>query len=192
MKKKNIVCGAIGTAAVASVILGVTLAVRYNGSFPRAAGIVLIALGIAAIVFCLALLMRGEKLTTAKYARKKSLLTAAELEFLKVLRRIEPNKYEVIPQSALVSVIDKKTETAYRNELFRIIDYLFVDRNTFAPLLLVELNDSSHQRADRQLRDKKVEEICRKAKMPLVTFTTAEARDFALVKKRVLGEILKR
>lgn len=159
MKKKNIVCGAIGTAAVASVILGVTLAVRYNGSFPRAAGIVLIALGIAAIVFCLALLMRGEKLTTAKYARKKSLLTAAELEFLKVLRRIEPNKYEVIPQSALVSVIDKKTETAYRNELFRIIDYLFVDRNTFAPLLLVELNDSSHQRADRQLRDKKVEEI---------------------------------
>ena len=69
---------------------------------------------------------------------------------------------------------------------------MFVDRITFAPLHLVELNDRSHLRADRKMRDEKVREICDKAKLPLVTFTPEETRSFDLVKKRVLSEILKR
>ncbi len=150
------------------------------------------AVGLIASLVMIVRLGKDEQYTTAKYARKKSIVTPSELEFLKTLRRIAPERYEVLPQATLLSVIDKKTETAYRNELFRVIDYVFVDRITFAPLLLVELNDRSHLRADRKMRDEKVREICDKAKLPLVTFTPEETRSFDLVKKRVLSEILKR
>ncbi len=127
----------------------------------------------------------------SKYVRKGTLVSRAEYDFLLTLRQICPDKYEVVPQVALISVIDKKTNTAYRNELFRVCDYCFVDRDTFEPLLLVELNDSSHKRADRVQRDEKVAAICADAKMPLVTFWTDCDLDFQTVKKTVLKNIRK-
>ena len=127
----------------------------------------------------------------SKYVRKDTLVTQAERELLSTLRQINPEKYEVVPQVALLSVIDKKTNTTYRNELFRKCDYCFVDRNTFEPLLLVELNDASHKRADRVQRDAKVAAICADAKMPLVTFWLDDDLDFATVKKTVLKYIRK-
>ncbi len=127
----------------------------------------------------------------SKYERKGNLVTRAEYKFLLTLRQICPDKYEVVPQVALSCVIDKKTNAQYRNELFRICDYCFVDRDTFEPLLLVELNDSSHKRADRRERDAKVAAICADAGLPLVTFGTDEDLSYAYVKKTVLKNILK-
>ena len=125
----------------------------------------------------------------SKYVKKGALMSRAEYEFLQTLRSISPDKYEVVPQVCLSSVIDKKTNTTYRNELFRICDYCFVDRDTFEPLLLVELNDSSHRRADRRDRDAKVATICKSAKMPLVTFWMDEDLTFGTVRKTVLKAI---
>lgn len=188
MKKNKTLCIAVFVVALVCLVLGVVLASGRAGVL-RIVGIALAALGAVALIACALSLARKEELTSARYARKKSLLTPCEIEFLQSLRKIEPSRCEVLYQVALVSVVDKKTQTAYRNELFRIIDYCFVDRRTYAPLLLVELNDSSHLRADRKLRDEKVAEICRKAKMPLVSFTVEESRDFSLVKRRVLSEM---
>lgn len=96
------------------------------------------------------------------------------------------------PQVALASVIDKRTQNTYRNELFRVADFVFTDKVRYAPLLLVELNDASHLKADRIERDRKVREICERAGLPIVAFTMAESRDFGLVKRTVLKNILKR
>ena len=128
---------------------------------------------------------------TSRYARKDNLVSDAERSFLLTLRQVEPDKYEVLPQIALVSVIDKKTNTSYRNELFRICDYCFVDKDTFEPLLLVELNDSSHKRADRRERDEKVAAICADAGLPLVTFRTDDDLSYSAVKRTVLRAIIK-
>lgn len=125
----------------------------------------------------------------SKYVRKGTLISRAEYDFLLTLRSIEPDKYEVVPQVCLASVIDKKTNTTYRNELFRMCDYCFVDRDTFEPKLLVELNDSSHRRADRRDRDAKVATICKSAKMPLVTFWMDEDLSYGAVRKTVLRAI---
>ena len=127
----------------------------------------------------------------AKYERKGTMLTRPEYNFLLTLRSISPDKYEVVPQVALVNVIDKKTNASYRNELFRVCDYCFVDRETFEPLLLVELNDRSHLRADRQERDAKVAAICADAKLPLVTFWLDGDLSFSVVKRAVMKAILK-
>lgn len=133
----------------------------------------------------------GKIKLNSKYARKGALVTRAEYDFLQVLRQIEPNKYEVVPQVALLNVIDKKTNTSYRGELFRVCDYCFCDRDTFEPLLLVELNDSSHKRSDRRLRDEKVAAICADAGLPLLTFWLGGDLAFPTVKKAVLKNIIK-
>ena len=65
-----------------------------------------------------------------------------------------------------------------------------MDKDTFEPLLLVELNDSSHKRADRRMRDEKVAAICRSAGLPLVTFWLNEDLSYIAVKKIIIKNIL--
>ncbi len=127
-----------------------------------------------------------------QYARKKAYITRPEAALFKSLKEIDPDRYEVFPQAALNSVIDKVTHNAYRNELFRVVDFVFTDKNDYEPLLLVELNDASHMRPERSERDRKVREICERAGLPLVSFTVAESRDFRLVRHTVLKNILKK
>lgn len=125
----------------------------------------------------------------AKYERKSAMLSRPEYNFLLTLRAVAPDRYEVVPQVALTTVIEKKTNTSNRNELFRVCDYCFVDRDTFEPLLLVELNDRSHLRADRQERDAKVAAICKDARLPLVTFWMDGDLSFKSVRSTVLKAI---
>ncbi|MDE7164879.1 MAG: DUF2726 domain-containing protein [Clostridiales bacterium] len=149
---------------------------------------------VALMIFCLVALFykpREKVKLNSKYERKQLLLTPPEYNFLLVLRQVKPEKYEVVPQVALNSVIEKKTNTSYRSELFRVCDYCFVDKDTFEPLLLVELNDRSHLRADRQDRDAKVAAICAAAKIPLVTFWQDGDLSYPTVRKTVLKAILK-
>ena len=149
---------------------------------------------VALMIFCLVALFYKPKekvKLNSKYERKQALLSRPEYNFLLTLRQIKPERYEVIPQIALNSVIEKKTNTSYRNELFRVCDYCFVDKDTFEPLLLVELNDRSHLRADRQERDAKVAAICSAAKIPLVTFWQDGDLSYQTVRKSVLKAILK-
>ena len=125
----------------------------------------------------------------AEYAKKRTMLTAPEVDFLFMLRNIvDPRRYEILPQTSLNAVIDK-TNAAYRNELFRLIDFCIADGATFEPLLLIELNDASHNREDRKLRDEKVRAICAAARLPLVSFTFAEATDIRIIRDKIRKHI---
>lgn len=155
---------------------------------------VMTVVGVVLIILCMFGLFytpKERERLNAKYERKRALMTRAEYDFYLTLCQISPEKYTVLPQTALLSVIDKKTNNTYRNELFRICDYCFVDRDTYEPLLLVELNDKSHLRSDRRLRDEKVAAICADAGLPLVTFWVDGDLSFSSVKKTVTRNILK-
>lgn len=155
---------------------------------------VMTIVSVALMAFCLFAIFYRPKphvKLNAKYERRAIMMSRPEYNFLLVLRGISPEKYEVVPQVALVTVIDKKTNNAFRNELFRVCDYCFVDKETFEPLLLVELNDRSHLRADRQERDAKVAAICKNAGLPLVTFWMDGDLSFNTVKRTVAKAILR-
>lgn len=190
MKRKlvKIITALIGAVAlIVSLLPPVRAAFEYFYIIAIVGGIMCAA----AIVSLLPKQKDGVELTS-EYKRKPTLVSNSEREYLELLRNIDPDRYEVVPQVALVSVIDKTTNTGYRNELFRIADFCFVDKDTFAPLLLVELNDATHHRADRKQRDEKVNAICENAGLPLVTFWLSDRLDFATVRKTVLKNILKR
>jgi hypothetical protein len=106
------------------------------------------------------------------------------LEFYNILLSLlHPEHFSVLPSIPLVSVIEKLTQNSYRNELFRVADFCITDAKTTEPLLLIELNDASHERADRAERDRKVFDICFRASLPLIAFSFTEAADIKFVEK---------
>jgi uncharacterized protein DUF2726 len=64
---------------------------------------------------------------------------------------------------------DEGKYRTYRNKIDqKHVDFLLWDRKTVRPIAGIELDDKSHQRRDRQIRDQFVENIFRVPNLPLV------------------------
>lgn len=120
---------------------------------------------------------------------KKNFLTKSELTFYNKLKKLEP-QYKVIPQINLSTIINKPNSNN-RLDLFRNIDFGIFDHNLQTPLLLIELNDLTHNQPDRIRRDKNVKEICNKANIKLITFYTNYPNEENYVLNRIIKEIKK-
>lgn len=102
------------------------------------------------------------------YVAKNS-LTQAEIIFLKKLEQvIDTNKYKVETQKSLRQMVDKKMHNDVAYELNKDIDFVIVDRTNYSNVLLIEYNDSTHDRPERIKRDNMVKEICAVAKLNLI------------------------
>ena len=166
-------------------ILVLITAVVVDGTLQTAlliCGIVLVVLGV--IVIFTRITKKKEPINESyEYSVKKSFMSEPERKLYKRLLALTGE--EVFPQVALCSIVDKTAMASYRNELFRIVDFAVCDRKTLKPLMVVELNDASHNRDDRKLRDEKVKCILSRAGLPLVTLTLddVEIDDKSLYKK---------
>ena len=201
-KKANSALGIL--LGIGLVILGVALKNSLGVYFwiPLAIGLFIFVFSVAEFAGLIVKSRRGENeekreeqeppKPLPEYRRKSAVMTHPEIYAFGLLRELFGEKYEVFPQVALVSVIDKLTQNSYRNELFRVIDFMIASKDTFSPLILIELNDSSHGRSDRAERDRKVREICERAGLPLVGFTPAEFRDAGYVKSVIKKNMLRR
>lgn len=56
-------------------------------------------------------------------------------------------------------------------------------------MLLIELNDQTHNQTNRKYRDIKVREICKNANIPIMTFYTNYPNEENYVINRILKEI---
>lgn len=128
--------------------------------------------------------IQEKEVLPARYAKKDSLVTPPEQALMDLLRRLFGDRFEILPQIALVSLVEKLNYTSYRNELFRVVDFVITDAG-FYPLVVIELNDRSHLRADRAERDRKVADILQKAGIPLVVLSPEEAADASYVRRSV-------
>lgn len=133
----------------------------------------------------------NEQITTSKriepiYYEAKSYLTPNEYVFYHKLINVS-NDYIVIPQIPLASIV-KKINGRYRSELNRIIDFGIFDKN-FNLLLLIELNDASHNKPNRIDRDLKVKKILDDCYIKLITFHTKYPNNQEYVTKRILENI---
>ena len=122
-----------------------------------------------------------------KVYTKKDYLTETEKNFYRKLKKLEP-QYKVIPQINLSTIINKTSNTKYHTELYRNIDY-GIFTNDFQLLLLIELNDQTHNQSKRKYRDIKVREICKNANIPIMTFYTNYPNEENYVINRILKEI---
>jgi Protein of unknown function (DUF2726)/Topoisomerase DNA binding C4 zinc finger len=115
------------------------------------------------------------------YAVQNHFLSSAELSFFQSLRRVTGNRAVVCAKVGLGDVFwikldDKSKFRGYRNKIDRKhVDFLLCDPATMRPLVGIELDDSSHEREDRQARDAFVDGVFSAAKLPLLHISVQRA-----------------
>lgn len=119
---------------------------------------------------------------------KKNLMSDYEKNFYLKIRDLK-NKYEIVPQLALASVIKKTSKYKYQNELYKIIDFAIFSKDYEELLLLIEINDNSHNKIERKERDLKVKKICQNTNIKLITFYTKYPNEKEYIIKRIESEI---
>ncbi|MBX0330176.1 DUF2726 domain-containing protein [Oscillochloris sp. ZM17-4] len=94
------------------------------------------------------------------YTRKHSLLTQAERDFFAVLQEAAPPGWHIFPQVRLNGLLVIRAPErsrmwwAHFNWVSaKSVDFVLCDGADISPQLVVELDDSSHRRPDRQERD---------------------------------------
>jgi len=132
---------------------------------------------IVVIAVALAVARRGfadvEEKAKYRYNRKNFFLTRAEHECCDALVETVGAEYRIFAQVHLPTLVDHTVRGQdWRAALAHInrksVDFVLCDKAYLSPKLAIELDDKSHDRPDRQERDREVERILRDAGVPLL------------------------
>jgi hypothetical protein len=117
--------------------------------------------------------LTGRSRPALPYRKADHLLTPAERSFYEVLRGIIGEDLRLFVKVRLADLVwlphDTEDRQVHVNRVAsKHIDFVLCDPHTLAPLLAVELDDSSHTARHRQQRDALVNEVLRTAGLPLL------------------------
>lgn len=122
------------------------------------------------------------------YKLRDDFLSAAELQFFRVLQQVIAGRAVLLTKVALrdlfyVPLNDPAAHRTYTNKIDRKhVDYVLCDSGTLKPICAIELDDKSHQREDRQARDVLVNAVFRAAGLPLMRVPVQRTYDVAQLK----------
>lgn len=122
-------------------------------------------------------IQQGERVGNSKHLNTdkspfliaNSLLTNAELNFYKVLKNVIPENQIICPKVRMQDVLWTKTYKIKDKQIFinkvnrKHFDFVICDKNTFKPLMAVELDDKSHEEEERKERDEFVDALFTKS-----------------------------
>lgn len=108
-----------------------------------------------------------------QYKRKNFFLTRAEHECYDALVEAVGQEYRIFAQVHLPTLVEHKIKGQdWRAALAHInrksVDFVLCDKAYLSAKLAIELDDISHERSDRQERDREVERIMQDAGLPLL------------------------
>lgn len=111
----------------------------------------------------------------SKFERQRSLLTDAELVFMKSLQACVGNQLHIAPKVRLEDIVAVGMHQSWkeRNQLrsrikSRHIDFVLCDPDDFSVAACLELDDASHRQPKRQERDRFIEELLERTGIPLI------------------------
>jgi hypothetical protein len=125
------------------------------------------------------------KIKTSKwpYLKKEYLLTQAEKNFYFILSEILGNDYLIFSKVRMADLLYLPSMSNshyyhYQNKIkSKHVDFLICDKVNIKPLLVIELDDSSHKKVDRILRDTLVDKIFENAKLPILHIKNSSSYD---------------
>ncbi len=127
------------------------------------------------------------------YRQCDNFLSAAELAFFKVLCDAASSHYYVCTKvriADLVSVVNRRNNMGHANRIDRKhVDFVLCDPETMTPKLVVELDDSSHQRKDRRERDELVDSVFEAAELPILHVPWSRSYDCEQLKQQIRESI---
>lgn len=126
------------------------------------------------------------------FFRRKYLLTKAEKDFYQVLRSIVGN-HTIWAKVRLADLVGADKRHLLRKSNFehikaRHIDFVICD-GALSPLVVIELDDSSHRRPDRAARDRDVNRILAIAKLPILRVPVRQVFNPAEIAKQLLAKL---
>jgi very-short-patch-repair endonuclease len=115
----------------------------------------------------------ARKSADSPYALIPQLLTPAERDFHAALQAAVPAGYQLFAQVRLAGLAQVKPQARRdKSHWWRIqakcVDFVLCDARTTAPRLVIELDDASHNRADRQARDEFVDTVLAGIGLPIL------------------------
>lgn len=118
--------------------------------------LILIGVGVAVVLMVAWFLLRRPAQPKRPYAKRPSLLTASEMRFYRALLPAVPHRMIVFVKVRLLDVVavaeaDWREHGAPASGMH--LDFVVAEAGTLAPVLVIELNDKSHQRPEVQKRD---------------------------------------
>ena len=121
-----------------------------------------------------------------KYTAKNSLMSKTESDFFVTLERAVSARYYVFPQVHLSAILDhhvkgQEWKYAFSHINGKSVDYVLCDKTTLRPTYAIELDDYTHDKADRRERDAEVERIFEAANLPLVRFRNKDISEGVIV-----------
>src|SRR5258708_24318129 len=108
------------------------------------------------------------------YRLRDNFLSPAELSFYGVLKEAVNGRATISSKVGLADLFYVKSEDQscyriYTNKIDRKpVDFLLCELSTMRPLAGIELDDKSHQRSDRQVRDEFVDQVFKAAGLPIL------------------------
>ncbi len=131
------------------------------------------------------------------YKRKKYFMTLPEKELFSLLQKMSSEKGLLIfPQLHLSTLLvvndgsnDLQGKFDWLNRLF--VDFVLFDRQTLEPVLVVELNDSTHFWNNRKARDQFVQKALEENGIPFIAISTDKLPDTREVTIAIESELQK-
>lgn len=101
--------------------------------------------------------------TSLPYRLTQQFLSAAELSFYKVAVLALPDGHVIVSKPRIADILfvprGSQGRWAFENKIrSKHVDFLVCDSQTMRPRLIIELDDKSHDRSDRQERDNFVDQ----------------------------------
>jgi len=154
---------------------------------------VVLGIFLIALVFLIAqFMLRPSKrvnLPNAPLAVKaKPLMTDAERAFFHTLRSAVGNRYEIFPQIAFSNLVSQ-TATLPPN-VWGIVqnshaDFALAHPKYLGTVVVIELDDSSHEQATTRAKDEIKNRICADANIPLLRFRIGDKWDAEAIRLQV-------
>ncbi|MBI5134074.1 MAG: DUF2726 domain-containing protein [Candidatus Taylorbacteria bacterium] len=139
-------------------------------------------------------LPKGKVSIGYSYRRRDCIMTPSEHVFFKVMLDLFADRYHVFPQVHLDAILDGRVSGqnpfgAFRHINEKSVDFLICDKLSDRPMLAIELDDHSHDRADRIERDREVERIFATASLPILRIKIEQSKDVESVRNLVREKI---
>ncbi len=136
---------------------------------------------------------QGPALEKSRYFRKHSLLTEAEDNFYQVLDKIaKENNYIIQTKVRLEGLVGvrfyEENWWGLRNRIkSREMDFVLCEKqdSSLDPILVIELDDSSHLREDRIERDQNLNQILHEAGLPILHVPAAYSYNPTLLLREI-------
>ena len=128
-------------------------------------------------------------LNNLPYTRINSLLTPTENKFFQeLLAQVSSSKFLVMSKVRLLDLMDvpknsDKRQSYIQRVWSKHVDFVICDRETMQPILVIELDDKSHNRNDRQQRDLFVDKALESAQLRVTHVKVGNTYNFEEIRR---------